>query len=101
MEKTDLTKKYKAYYEAKTKPEVVTLEPAKYVSIQGMGDPSSTGFADKISALYPVAYGIKFFYKSAGKDFTVAKLEGLWWYDYKKYKDVSAHDTPLLIPRDE
>jgi hypothetical protein len=40
MEKQDLTKRYKAYYSAASKPETVEVEPAQYLSILGKGDPS-------------------------------------------------------------
>lgn len=101
MDKLDLTKQYKSYYSAKSKPELVDIEPAQYLSILGQGDPSGTEFANNISALYTVAYVIKFMCKAEGKDFVVAKLEGLWWYDEDKYKDASITDAPTLIPRSE
>ena len=101
MEKTDLTKKYKSYYTAKTKPEMVTVEPAQYLSIEGKGDPSSAAFAERIQALYTVAYAIKFLCKASGNDFVVAKLEGLWWYDEEQYKELTIEDAPTRIPRSE
>ncbi|QEC42442.1 GyrI-like domain-containing protein [Pseudobacter ginsenosidimutans] len=101
MEKTDLTKTYKQYYTAKATPELVIIEAAQFLSITGKGDPSGPAFADSIQALYTAAYGIKFFYKDQGKDFMVAKLEGLWKFDTTIYKDVSMSDAPKLIPRSE
>ncbi len=101
MEKLDLTKKYKSYYTAKTKPELINVEAAQFLSILGKGDPSGAEFGVSISALYTVAYVIKFMCKAEGNDFTVAKLEGLWWYDEEKYKDVTISETPLQIPRSE
>jgi hypothetical protein len=101
MEKLDLTKKYKSYFTAKTKPAVVEIGKAHFISIQGKGDPNERPFAERIEALYPVAYTIKFAFKEKGKDFTVSKLEGLWWYDEKKYKNKSMTDTTVEIPRSE
>lgn len=101
MEKLDLTKQYKSYYTAKTKPELVKLEAAQYLAIDGKGDPSSPAFTAAIQALYTVAYAIKFMLKAEDKDFTVAKLEGLWSYDEEKYAEVSMADTPTSIPRSE
>ncbi len=101
MEKLDLTKEYKKYYTAKTKPETVTIDTAQYLSITGKGDPSDKLFAENIEALYSVAYTIKFSFKALNKDFVVAKLEGLWWFDDKKYKNISISDSPKLIPRSE
>ncbi|WP_229201304.1 hypothetical protein [Arcticibacterium luteifluviistationis] len=77
MEKLDLSKTYKSYYKSKTKPEIVYFDAVNYLSITGVGDPSGEKFAQKISALYPVAYTIKFECKALGKDFVVPKLEGL------------------------
>ena len=101
MAKTDLSKKYKQYYSAKTNPELVDIEAAQFLSITGKGDPSEPAFADAIQALYTAAYGIKFFHKELGKDFVVAKLEGLWKFDTTKYKVVSMSDAPKLVPRSE
>lgn len=101
MQKTDLTKTYKSYYTAKAKPQLLSIEKARYISISGKGDPSSEQFAGKISALYPVAYALKFMCKAAGNDFTVAKLEGLWWFDEQKFAGVSMEEAPVKIPRAE
>jgi hypothetical protein len=100
MEKIDLTKKYKPYFTAKTKPEVVQIEKATFLSICGKGDPSAPPFTEKIEALYPVAYTLKFASKDKGKDFTVSKLEGLWWYDEQKYPGKSV-STAVDVPRSE
>lgn len=101
MQKLDLTKHNKSYYTAKPKPELVTIEKAHFLSIEGKGDPSSEGFSNHIQALYPVAYTIKFKYKEQDKDFVVAKLEGLWWFDEEKYKGATIDTAPKLIPRSE
>lgn len=101
MEKLDLTRQYKSYYTAKTKPELVDIEAAQYLSVTGKGDPSSAMFAADVQALYTVGYAIKFMCKAMDKDFVVAKLEGLWWYDETQYKHVSMQDTATAIPRSE
>lgn len=101
MEKTDLAKQYKSYYTAKTKPETLTIEAAQYLSATGQADPSSQGFANSVQALYATAYTLKFMCKAEGMDFVVAKLEGLWWFDEKKYGHLSAAEAPLKIPRSE
>ena len=99
MEKLDLAKKYRAYYTAKLHPELATIEAVTYLSIPGQGDPSSEGFAEKIEALYTVAYGVKFLSKANHRDFVVPKLEGLWWFDEDAFGGVSMADAPLKIPR--
>lgn len=101
MEKLDLTRQYKSYYTAKNKPELVHIEKARYLSILGKGDPSGEEFMQKIQAIYPVAYALKFAFKAREKDFVVAKLEGLWWYDEERYANVSIADSPTAIPRSE
>jgi hypothetical protein len=101
MEKLELTKKYKSYYTAKAKPEIIELPSVRYLTITGKGDPSSRAFAEKLEVLYPVAYAIKFAAKATAHDFTVPKLEGLWWFDEERFANVSMQDAPLRIPRDE
>ena len=91
--KLDLTKEYKPYYTAKTSPQIVEFGEAKFLSIEGKGEPAGKEFTSKIEALYPLAYGIKMPMKKEGKDFTVAKLEGLWWVE---------SDKPALeVPREK
>ena len=77
LEKLELAKQYKQYYSAKTKLELVEFGKAQYLSIEGKGDPSGEDFLQRIGVLYPLAYTLKFLYKTQGRDFTVAKLEGL------------------------
>lgn len=101
MEKLDLTKRYKAYFSAKTNPEIVDLETARYLSILGKGDPSSEAFLADIQAIYPVAYALKFACKAIGKDFAVSKLEGLWWFDEQRFAGLSAAEAPQKVPRSE
>ncbi|MBO9151782.1 GyrI-like domain-containing protein [Chitinophaga sp. GCM10012297] len=101
MEKLDLAKQYKSYYTAKTKPELIDIEKAQYLSLTGKGDPSARAFADRIQALYATAYTIKFIFKEQGKDFVVPKLEGLWWYDEERFAALSFDETPAVVPRSE
>jgi hypothetical protein len=82
--KLDLVNEYKIYYTAKTTPEVVNIEEGRSIEIEGKGAPESDEFQTKVSVLYSLAYGIKMMMKKEGKDFTVAKLEGLWWVDSDK-----------------
>ncbi|WP_207515357.1 GyrI-like domain-containing protein [Longitalea luteola] len=101
MSKLDLTKTYKTYFTAKTTPELVTIEPAQFISLAGKGDPSAPAFAKNIEALYSTAYTIKFMYKAQNSDFVVSKLEGLWWFDENKFKGTSIETAPTGIPRSE
>ncbi len=101
MDKLDLTKKYKTYYTAKTKPELVQIEGAQFISICGKGDPNDKPFSDNIEALYSTAYTLKFIYKAIEKDFVVSKLEGLWWFDEAKYTGKDMVTTTVEVPRSE
>lgn len=99
--KTDLTKVDKPYYSALREPKLITLAPHHYLSVVGAGDPSDRNFANHVEALYSVAYTLKFMSKAAGHDFVVPKLEGLWWYDESRFKDISAEAAPTKVPRSE
>ena len=101
MEKLDLTKAYKAYYTATNQPALIDIPAASFLSIEGLGDPSGQQYADKLQALYSVAYTVKFMCKALGKDFTVAKLEGLWSFDENKYAQLSMAEASVKVPRAE
>lgn len=101
MEKLDLTKEFKSYFSAKTNPEIVSLEPANYLSICGKGDPSSEDFQKNIEALYAISYAVKFIYKSKNLDFVVSKLEGLWWFDEEKYPNKNVETSSTEVPRED
>jgi len=93
MPKLDLAKKYKPYYRAGKKPEIVELGEANYLAIEGKGEPAGEIFVSKVEALYPLAYGIKNICKEKNNDFGVPKLEGLWW--------VEGNSPALEVPRSE
>lgn len=99
MEKIDLTKKHKDYFNAGTKPFLVEFGSYNYLQICGKGDPSSENFAADIQALYSLAYGLKPAYKPC--DFVVSKLEGLWFFDEKKYPGLTVENSSILVPRSE
>ena len=81
MEKLDLRKQYKAFYSPPVGKFVeVTLPPLPYLMIDGKGSPDSTAFVDAMSAMYSLAYTLKFAIKKAGgPDYSVMGVEGLWW----------------------
>lgn len=60
---------------------VLEIPRIHYLMIDGEGDPNTSAeFSDAISALYPVAYKLKFASKKElGRDYVVPPLEGLWW----------------------
>ena len=54
----------------------------QFIMIDGKGSPGEAQeYFDAISALYPIAFKIKFLSKGKGKDYVVPPLEGLWWAD--------------------
>jgi hypothetical protein len=101
MEKLDLTKKYKAYFTAKTKPEIVDIEKASFIALRGKGDPSGEAFAKTIEAMYSTAYTIKFACKAEDKDFVVSKLEGQWWFDTTRFTGQTMNSAAVEVPRSE
>jgi hypothetical protein len=101
MAKFDLTKEYKTYFTAKTKPQLIEIEKANFISITGKGDPSGQPFLQNIQALYPIAYHIKFAFKAMDKDFVVSKLEGLWWFDEEQYPNKTIATSSTDVPRSE
>jgi len=101
MEKLDMIKTYKACYTATSKPALVDIGPARYLSIMGIGDPSGTVFPEKIRALYATAYTIKFMFKALEQDFAVPKLEAQWWFDEERLGRHTIMDTPGKVARAE
>jgi len=81
MTKIDLTKEYKSLYSAKKEPHLIDVPPANFLMIDGRGAPSSEIYVEKVGALYPLAYKVKFLCKEKEQDFVVCKLEGMWWFD--------------------
>lgn len=76
--KLDLYKEHQEEYVAKQKPAILKVKPAKYLTIEGSGDPGGKEFQDGVGALYAIAFTIKMAKKFASLDYHVAKLEGLW-----------------------
>ena len=80
--KLDLYAKHKNEYVASaTKPGMVRVGPARYLSVTGRSVPNSDEFHRAIGALYNVAFTIKMARKFAGQDYVVTKLEGFWSLD--------------------
>jgi hypothetical protein len=84
MLKYDLKRELKHLYSASTKAvEVVDVPPMNYLMIDGSGDPNTAQeYQAAVSALYSVAYTLKFALKKReGLDYPVMALEGLWWVE--------------------
>jgi hypothetical protein len=87
-DKLDLAKLRPDAFKAGTEPEIVTLEPARYLTLNGCGNPNEAAgdFQDAIGALYSVAYPLKMRYKAEGMDYKMPALEALWWA-YQSFGD--------------
>jgi hypothetical protein len=57
----------------------VDVPGAAFVVVDGAGEPGGADFATALSALYPVAYGVRFALRDRGVDEKVSPLEALWW----------------------
>jgi hypothetical protein len=75
----DLSKELKGVYKAKKNPELIDVPVGRFLAIDGKGDPNGEEYQQAMTALYGVAYTLKFHYKALGRDFKVMALEGLWW----------------------
>lgn len=76
----DPKKTLDAYRARRGEFRIVEVPPLQYLMIDGAGDPNtSTAFTDAVSALFPVAYTLKFASRrELGVDTVVMPLEGLW-----------------------
>lgn len=104
--KTDLKKTLDAYQAKHQEFRFVDVPPLQYLMVDGHGDPNvATEYAEAISALYPVAYRLKFISKQElGQDYVVMPLEALWWAAdmevFTSSRDKSQWDwtTMIMVP---
>lgn len=85
-QKHDWKKQEKQFYLPKNKPEIVHIPPFNFFTLHGKGNPNDDFFADYISVLYSLAYGVKMSPKSGTEpkgyfDYSVYPLEGVWDID--------------------
>lgn len=85
----DLFKLNKDEYVARKKPVLVTVGPARYLTIEGRGEPGGEEFQARVGALYAAAFTLKFQSKGDGRDYAVCKLEAVWWADGREDGDFS------------
>jgi len=84
MEKLDLKREYKEFYNPSAKTiSVVNVPAMNFLMVDGAGDPNvAQAYKDAVEALYAVSYALKFKIKRAQSvDYVVMPLEGLWWVD--------------------
>jgi hypothetical protein len=78
--KTDFKKTLDSYQATRGKFRLLDVPKLQYLMVDGEGNPNtSAAYGEAISALYPLAYKLKFASKTDGKDYVVPPLEGLWW----------------------
>lgn len=81
--KYEWRKQEKNLYLPKEKPELVTVPEQKFLMIKGQGNPNNEEFAEKVNALYSMAYAIRMMPKGGFNpegyfEYTVYPLEGIW-----------------------
>jgi hypothetical protein len=100
--KADFKRDLDCYKAKRDQPEIVDVPELRYLMIDGHGDPNTPVFTQAVSALYPVAYKLKFISKNdLGRDYVVMPLEGLWWAGdmdaFTRARDKSQWDWTLMI----
>lgn len=80
MAAIDPKKTLDAYRAKRGEFRVVEVPPLQYLMIDGAGDPNTApAYRDAVSALFPLAYALKFASRNdLGIDAVVMPLEGLW-----------------------
>lgn len=101
--KVNLTKTLDSYQARRGQFRILEVPRMQYLMLDGRGDPNtSPAFAEAITALYPIAYKIKFASKNdLGRDYVVPLLEGLWWSpdmsSFTSARDKSRWNWTLMI----
>jgi hypothetical protein len=100
--KLDFKRELECYRARRNSPQVIDVPDLQYLMIDGHGDPNTPVYEDAVSALYPVAYKLKFASKrNLHRDYVVMPLEGLWWADdmdtFTKARDKSQWDWTMMI----
>jgi hypothetical protein len=91
MAKADLTPELKAlYFPSPRAPVLVEVPPMIYFMVDGKGTPNrGKSFPNALTALYGIAYTLKFSLKDEGRPFIVMPLEALWWTPGRPSFDMS------------
>lgn len=82
-DKVDVKASLDSYRAPRGEFRILDLPDMQYLMIDGHGDPNTDpAYTEALSALYPVAYKLKFLSKrELDRDYVVPPLEGLWWAD--------------------
>ena len=81
--KYEWKKQEKSLYLPKEKPELITVPQQKFLMIKGEGNPNHEDYAQRVEALYSLAYAIRMMPKQGHTpegyfEYTVYPLEGIW-----------------------
>jgi hypothetical protein len=100
--KLDFKRELACYRAKRNSPQVTHVPDLQYLMIDGHGDPNTPVYGDAVSALYPVAYKLRFASKKIlDRDYVVMPLEGLWWADdmdtFTTARDKAQWDWTLMI----
>lgn len=101
--KVDFKKELDEYRTRRGEFRILDVRPLRYLMVDGHGDPNTAQeYADAVSALYPLAYTLKFASKrQLGRDYVVMPLEALWWASdmdaFTSVRDKSQWDWTLMI----
>lgn len=107
----DFKKEFKALYQPKAVPEIISVPPITYAAVRGEGDPNVEGGAYKsaLGVLYGILYTIKMS-KRGGLDidgyfdFVVPPLEGFWenaeYSDKERFRWISVLRLPDFVTED-
>ena len=101
-DRIDFKRELACYRARREVPELTDVPDLQYLMVDGHGDPNTAVYEAAVSALYPVAYALKFrSKKDLGRDYVVMPLEGLWWADdmesFTGSRDKSRWDWTLMI----
>lgn len=102
MDRFELKTDYPSLYAPRSRTwELLDVPPMLAIAVDGAGDPNtSPDYVEAVSALFSVAYAIKFAGKTHGREMVVGPLEGLWWADDPRSfitRDKSAWSWRMLI----
>ncbi|WP_192497118.1 GyrI-like domain-containing protein [Gulosibacter chungangensis] len=99
----DFKKTLDSYQARRDAFRIVDVPEMQYLMVDGHGDPNTTpAYTEAISALYPVAYKLKFISKrELDRDYVVPPLEGLWWAEdmaaFTTSRDKSQWDWTMML----
>jgi hypothetical protein len=102
MIKVDFKRELACYRAKRDTPEIVAVPDLQFLMVDGHGDPNGAAYQDALTALYPVAYTLKFMSRTMlERDYVVPPLEGLWSADnmrvFTDLRDKSQWNWTLMI----